>query len=316
MDNLFNLGITTGDPDGVGLEITLKALSELNLESNVVVWKSKDTRLPSDLPFSFTEQDSFKEISFQKKSPEIHFVNSKNLAPLWVKEVCDYSKEGALQGLITGPLSKPLFHEACLDVMGHTGLLKNEFQTEDLFMGFIGPKMSLSLITDHIPLRDVENVLTMEKIESHFHVLEKYLESLDKKRFHVALLGLNPHAGEKGLIGSFEKEKVEPFLKKYQGPMDIDVLPADTAFSEEHLKFYDHYVAFYHDQGLIPFKLMHGFSSGAQLSLGIPLVRTSVDHGTAKELVGKKRADHGSMKYAIGLCEQIVRSQYASSKDL
>ena len=315
MGNPFVLGITTGDPDGVGLEVTLRALGESPLKSNIIVWKSAHIDLPRDIPFSFLEHESFEKISFKGKR-EIHIINSTRLAPLWVQEACDLFKRGSIQGLVTGPISKPLFHEARLDVMGHTGLLKKEFNIENLFMGFVGPKMALSLITDHIPLKDVEKALSIEKIEAHFLILEKYFKSLNMERPKVALLGLNPHAGEGGLIGAFERELVMPFARRFSSEMKIDVLPADTAFSKEHLNFYDHYVAFYHDQGLIPFKLMHGFSSGAQLSLGIPLVRTSVDHGTAKELVGKKRADHGSMKYAIGLCEQIVRSQYASSKDL
>jgi 4-hydroxythreonine-4-phosphate dehydrogenase len=175
-------------------------------------------------------------------------------------------------------------------------------------MSFWGDKFNLVLATSHIPLRDMASQLTPPTIENCIQValMSRRLLPARKKILPVGVLGLNPHAGENGLIGTEERDMLCPLIRKLRNSgVEIEgPLVPDAAFLPKNLKRYSFYVALYHDQGLIPFKLLNG-SRGAQVSLGLPFVRTSVDHGTAKDIFGLNKADPSSMKFAIELALKL-----------
>lgn len=207
------------------------------------------------------------------------------------------AKEGSVSGIVTGPVSKERFEALGTGHRGHTSLLA-QIGGRAVYQGYIGSKMNVVLATDHVALKDVETALTSDRLKGALDAAEQLRRLLAKQkaRLPIRWLGLNPHAGENGLIGTFERRLI---AKKVFPPSFGPPLPADSAFSHENLNSTGVYLALYHDQGLIPFKMLHGQDSGFQISLGLPFVRTSVDHGTAKDLYGKGLANPGSMIDAI-----------------
>jgi 4-hydroxythreonine-4-phosphate dehydrogenase len=214
-----------------------------------------------------------------------------NAEAKWVLEAAELANEKVISALVTGPVSKERFEALFPGCMGHTALLAR-VSRKPVFQGYIG------LATDHIPLSKVESVLTARRLRGASDAVLQLRTLLPAKRraLPVTWLGLNPHSGENGLIGRFEDRVLNRQLipRAFGTP-----LPADTAFGPEKLKSTSVYLSLYHDQGLIPFKMLHGQDSGFQISLGLPFIRTSVDHGTAKTIFGKGIANPGSMIDAI-----------------
>lgn len=228
-------------------------------------------------------------------------------APFWVQEAAENCMKKALDGLVTAPMSKELIIHSGLSDIGHTEILSRVANGGPVYMGFTGPKFSVVLATGHCPLSEVRHKLTFEVLKGA--VLQAHKLSLRlKKKNPLGLLGLNPHSGEKGIIGNEEGTVIRDVLAwaaqhhiKVEGP-----LVPDAAFFPNNWKKYSCYVACYHDQGLIPFKMIHGQDTGCHISLGLPFVRTSVDHGTAKDIFGKNKANPNSMSEAIELCNSML----------
>jgi 4-hydroxythreonine-4-phosphate dehydrogenase len=315
----IRIAITTGDADGIGTEVTAKALAKLKPKQGVrlLLWRS--SRCPSS-HLSMIDR-SFKRITVTswpealKVIPDSHRqivdINSNLPPPIWVEMTAQASHFGHLDGMVTAPLSKTSIHAAGLQDMGHTGILKRVSRSKELFMGFIGDKFNVLLATGHIPLGDVPSVLTEARLGRAILAADQLRRVLDKKiaARPIGLVGLNPHAGEEGLIGTAEQkifraalEKAEELKIAIEGP-----LVPDAAFFPKNWKRYSLYIASYHDQGLVPFKMIHGQESGIHVTMGLPFVRTSVDHGTAKDIFGKNKADPRSMylalDWAIRLCQ-------------
>jgi 4-hydroxythreonine-4-phosphate dehydrogenase len=314
----LRIGITTGDADGIGFEVTAKALAKLKPVSGVTffLWRSPRAarRELALIDRSFKRitvsnwPDALKVIT--KSHREIIDISSHLPPPLWVESTAQASHFGHIDGMVTAPLSKTAIKAAGLSDLGHTGILKRVTKSKDVFMGFIGDRFNVLLATGHIAIADVSSTLTEAKLEKAVLAAEQLRRVLDKKsRLRpLALLGLNPHAGEEGMIGSSELKIHESVLKS-AGEKKIQLegpLVPDAAFSPKLWKKYSVYVANYHDQGLIPFKMIHGQESGIHVTLGLPFIRTSVDHGTAKDIFGKNKADYRSMllalEWAIRLC--------------
>lgn len=309
--------ITSGDRDGVGLEVTCKALTALGPQANtrflVAAHISTFAEL-SKATYFLALQKKFRlvkifdvpmtvaaKIMEDLKAGEIAVLldsnRDSNSEALWVLAAAELAREKVISALVTGPVSKERFEALFPGCMGHTSLLAR-VSGKPVFQGYIGPKMSVVLATDHIPLSKVESVLTAKRLRGASDAVLQLRRLLPAKRraLPVTWLGLNPHSGENGLIGRFENR----ILKKRLIPRAFGPpLPADTAFGPEKLKSTSVYLSLYHDQGLIPFKLLHGQDSGFQISLGLPFIRTSVDHGTAKTIFGKGIANSGSMIDAI-----------------
>lgn len=276
----MKIAITTGDVDGIGLEVTLKALARIKIPRNAEVHIYLHSK--------FTQKA-------RKKLPKTCQLISRDDSPaIWVEEAIQNCLNKKMDVLVTGPLSKPEFIRAGFSDLGHTEMLARMTKKSDLVMSFWGKTFNLALLTNHLPLSSVSTAVTFERILQVHSLCQKALETLDpqRKRYPNLLLGLNPHAGDQGLIGTEEAQwKPVPGLR---GPV-----PADSAFEKEALKKIGVIIACYHDQGLIPFKMAHGFKTGVHVTLGLPFLRTSVDHGPAKDLFGKNKAEMGSMKAAI-----------------
>lgn len=214
---------------------------------------------------------------------------------LWFSRSVDMAIAQDIQGIVTGPLSKESFHRAGLDVMGHTGLLASRLGRR-VHQGYIGPEMCVVLATDHIAVKDVEAQLTPDRVNDAYRAAKELRALLPaaKRKLPIAVVALNPHAGEDGLISRFDGQ-----LRSMLGSNVVGPLSGDTAFTKQSRQKHSVFLALYHDQGLIPFKMLHGQDTGFQISLGLPFLRTSVDHGTAKDIYGKNKANAGSMAAAL-----------------
>lgn len=318
------IAITTGDPDGVGLEVTLKALRKISVSSQVAffIWRQGNKPLSSvrkKFQLIVVNDSFFNDLACSRdqllllirknrgrhRQPLIFDIQSQKLAPLWFQEAARLCRDKILDGVVTGPLSKTLIQKSGLSDIGHTEILERICQTRDLYQGYLGPKFNVVLISAHVSLKKVPSLLTQKRLEQAFRAAKELVSylPLSRRRKPLALLGVNPHAGEKGLLGSDESRLLRKFCrsKKMIGP-----LSPDAAFLPQNWKKFSCYLACYHDQGLIPFKLVHGQNSGLQVTLGLPFLRTSVDHGTAKDIFGQNKANPNSMmdalKMALKMC--------------
>lgn len=314
------LAITTGDQDGIGPEVTYKALGHLGPQAGaaLIVFRSQKIsrsvlRL-ADQRWQRFQVASLDEALNSKFTPEMLIeVVSKTLPPQWVETVAQAAVQKRLAGLVTAPLSKTLIKAAGLREVGHTEILARVAKVKPLTMSFWGPQFSVALGSIHIPLKDVPTHVSTDSLTHHLrHVVMHFPRPSSRRQLRIGVVGLNPHAGEQGVIGSEEKRFFVPALKKlrreFPNVFFSDPLVPDAAFLPKNQKLYDLFFCAYHDQGLIPFKMAHGQSRGCQISLGLPFVRTSVDHGTAKDLFGKNKADSGSMQDAIATALRLLPS--------
>ncbi len=288
--------ITPGEFNGVGLEVTLKALASIPIKDVYIIYTKKDylNQHLNSLSLTF----SFKKLS--KPSHDLpaglYFIDSKASPADWFKNACSFCNlHQHTSALITGPLTKASFNDS--KILGHTSYLRFFFKELPLFMTFFGEIYNCLLLNDHIPLKKVPQSISKKQIDLALKLIKNFNPS------KVGLLGLNPHAGECGFIGDEELLIHSPIISKENnlyGP-----LSPDEFFSTESYKSYDFIIANYHDQGLIPFKLINGFN-GSQTTLGLPFVRTSVNHGTGEVLHMKSRANPASMIHAIKLAQRLL----------
>lgn len=293
----MRIAITTGDLDGVGLEIAIKSLKKIRRTKRDQILLFCGSQYGKSTVKALKAQGPYEYLYSVPKEPGIHVVASQDSPALWVEAAAKACLHKSIDALVTGPLSKPEIKKAGLKDLGHTEILSRVSGVKELYMSFWGKHFNVVLITGHLPLMDAHKDYSPAKINSAILLMKSAMTRLDSKRSKrpMALLGLNPHAGDQGLIGSHEIQNEKQLdLLGVEGP-----LPADSAFIESNFKKYGAFLAAYHDQGLIPFKLLHGFDSGVHVTLGLPFLRTSVDHGPAKDLFGKNKAAIGSMKSAI-----------------
>ena len=317
----IRIAITTGDVDGIGTEVTAKALARLKPRRGVIffVWRSplcptSHLRL-IDRQFKRVTVSSWPEAL--KVVPDskdtIVDINSNLPPPVWVETSAKASFFKHVDAMVTAPLSKTSITAAGFKDMGHTGILQRVSKAEELFMGFIGSKFNVLLATGHLPLSEVASQLTADRLGRAIAASEQLRKMLDKKTSTrpLGLLGLNPHAGEGGLIGGEEQKAHTKAIEKARAAgVEIEgPLVPDAAFFRNNWRRFSVYVASYHDQGLIPFKMIHGQESGIHVTLGLPFVRTSVDHGTAKDIFGKNKADATSMLLAIEWALKLVKAK-------
>jgi len=309
--------LTTGDPNGVGLEVTAKALEALGPQSGCqfVIFRSSSSEVRQfkrlESQFRRVTVASFEDaLRFYRKSPNAKVlldIEHPKSAPFWVEEAATLCHKKVLRGMITAPLSKTLIQKAGFKAKGHTEILQQVTGTSKVHMVFVGEYFSVLLATGHLPLAKVSKALTTGELKVAVKSalnLRKILPS-HKRRKPVAVLGLNPHAGEGGLLGP-EETRIFPAALKGLRPV-VGPLSPDAAFSKSNWARFSVFVACYHDQGLIPFKMIHGTESGYHLTFGLPFIRTSVDHGTAFDIYGQNKADGRSMRDAIKACLELSR---------
>ena len=219
-------------------------------------------------------------------------------------------QSGEFSGMVTAPVHKGIINDAGIPFTGHTEFLAEQTNTKLVVMMLVGSGMRVALATTHLPLRDVPAAITAPLLENVLRIVRHDLQSrwgIAQPRILVA--GLNPHAGEGGYLGREEIEVMIPVLDKLRAEgFNVSVpLPADTLFTPRKLAQCDCVLAMYHDQGL-PVLKHASFGQGVNVTLGLPIIRTSVDHGTALELAGSGKADSGSLQEAINLAAQMARN--------
>ena len=223
----------------------------------------------------------------------------------------DGCMNSSFAAMVTAPVHKRIINDAGIAFTGHTELLAARTQTPHVVMMLVGGGLRVALATTHVAVKDIARQITRESLEQTLRVLHRDLIS----RFgfvspRIAVAGLNPHAGESGHLGREEIEIIIPLIEELraQGMQLSGPLPADTLFNPERLRHFDCVLAMYHDQGL-PVLKYASFGSGVNITLGLPMVRTSVDHGTALDLAGTGKADAGSLRAAITLAAALARGK-------
>ena len=224
---------------------------------------------------------------------------------------------GAFDALVTAPVHKGIINDAGIPFSGHTEMLGElSGHASDVVMLLLAGDLRVALATTHLPLREVPDAITTERLENSLRVLHRDLhKQFGIKEPRILVCGLNPHAGEGGHLGSEDDEIIAPVVNRLraEGLAIHGPLPADTAFTRQQLEQCDAVMAMYHDQGL-PVLKHAGFGHAVNITLGLPLIRTSVDHGTALDLAGTGKADSGSLQAAIGLAIELVGKRPAGGE--
>lgn len=284
----MKIGITLGDPRGIGPEVIRKSLADPQIQNlaEFIVYGSEETKSGT----------SWEDVSAG------HAVIS------WLDHAVKDALMNKIDAIVTGPISKKSLEAAGYPWPGHTEFLSEKTGRHPVVMMMASPALKVSLVTIHLPLKEVPSKISKEKISDTVRItcdsLKKYW-GLEKPR--VAVCGLNPHAGEEGVLGKEEIELIGPTLDQLrkQGYELTGPCVPDAVFHQAYHGDFDAVVCMYHDQGLIPFKMLH-FQEGVNVTLGLPVIRTSPDHGTAFDLTGQNKADPSSMKAAIQLACKMV----------
>ncbi len=295
---------TIGDPHGIGAEVLLKALFDLRLAGAIrpIVFGSEPYlrmlarelglgSLPDDWQFRGDQQ-----IKYPPRWGRVDPAAGK-AAWNWLEQAVDYCRTQHSRLLVTAPIHKQAIRQAGFPYPGHTEYLAQRFQCERTVMAFFSKQLVVALVTIHIPLTAVPQSLHCRQVCETAILLREALIGSGLPSPRLALCGLNPHASEGGLFGEEEAKILKPAVQAFQDRFGQGLegpLPADTLFYRASQGEFDGVVALYHDQGLIPMKLL-AFDCSTNVTLGLPLVRTSPDHGTAFDIAGKNQADPGSM---------------------
>ena len=330
------IGITIGDINGVGPEVVMKALADnriLSLVTPVIYGSSRVLTFYKKLfaleDFNFSQvkgkgQFVHKSINVVNCWEEVievnpgHATRETGAASLKALQMATAEiREGLLDALVTAPIDKHSIHSEEFPFRGHTELLAKEFGGGESLMFMVTEALKIGLVTDHEPLREVASLITKERVEAKLHLMEKSLRGdfgISKPK--IAVLGLNPHAGDGGLIGKEDEEILRPVVAdcRNKGKLVFGPFPGDGFFGAAQYRQYDAVLAMYHDQGLIPFKTL-AFESGVNYTGGLSIIRTSPDHGTAYTIAGKNQANEGSMREAIFLAGEVFRQHLEQSKE-
>lgn len=313
------VGITCGDVNGIGPEIIIKSLSDsriCDLCVPVIFGSNKVFNFYrkglQDFHFNFTPARDFAHLNPKQA----------NLLNCWEEEIkvtpgelnetggtyaaksllaaAKAAKEGNIDILVTSPVNKKNIHGESFPYTGHTPFLKDFFKCDDVLMLMASGNFRVGLVTEHLPIKDVAVEITREAILSKLKILDSSLQKdFNVARPKIAVLALNPHAGDNGLIGSEEESIIRPAVRDAKHEMIVEgPFAADGFFARGYQLKFDGVLAMYHDQGLIPFKSL-AQEGGINFTAGLPLVRTSPDHGTAFDIAGKGLADPSSFNAAI-----------------
>ena len=320
----LKVGISVGDPNGIGIEVILKSFKN-----------SKMCKLFNPVIFADTEiieyqREHFKidiELNSIKKLEDIceerinvidinqgKFVHAFGKATVQGGQVALNSllesaralKSGEIQALVTGPINKKNILSKTFNFVGHTEFLANFFSSDSL-MFMVGANLKIGLLTDHIPIDKVSSSITKESLRDKILKMANSLKNdflISNPK--IAILGLNPHAGDNGLIGDQDERVIKPVIAELNKENNSIFGPfsADSFFVKANLDKYDSVLAMYHDQGLIPFKTLN-FGSGVNFTSGLPVIRTSPDHGTAYDIAGRGIASHTSFRKALLIAREI-----------
>lgn len=306
------IGITIGDINGIGPEIALKAIGLYRWPADVrFVLVGSETLAREQavkMGIAISRKIDFLEVGIPAKwAPGKIRVDASRLAEQAIRAAVEKCRSGELDAMVTAPICKEGFSKAGIDVPGHTELLAQLSHTKQFGMMLIGGGLRVMLVTRHVPLSRVAETLTRATIREAIELTGQALELFGLKAGKIGVCGLNPHAGDGGVIGREEIDLINPAIRavRKKGYKVSDAVPADTIFYQALKGDYDAVVAMYHDQGLGPLKMI-GFDEGINVTLGLPIIRTSPDHGTAFGIAGKNLASPKSMKHAIALAIEMT----------
>jgi len=326
------IGITMGDINGIGPEVVIKALADPRLLNLITPVVYGSTRVLS----YYRKLMNLEEFNYsQVKTKGQFFHKAINVVNCWeevieikpgqpsreagraaflaLSQAVQDAKEGLIEGLVTAPIDKNTIHGDAFPFRGHTEYLTDTFQATESLMMLVSDNLKVGLATEHLPLRDVPAHITKERVELKIRLLELSLKrDFDVQKPRIAVLGLNPHAGDEGLLGSEENDIIKPVINdlRNKNKLVFGPFPADGFFGAGSQVRYDGVLAMYHDQGLVAFKAL-AFENGVNFTAGLPIVRTSPDHGTAYGIAGKNQADANSLLQAVYLAADIIKFHQA-----
>lgn len=324
----IKLGISIGDINGIGCEVALKTFEDERMLEfcTPIIFASNKTisQQKSDLNINITfngVRDASQAIDGKinivnvwKEVPTIEYGQATKAGGEYaiksLKAAVKALKEGAIDVLVTAPINKNNIQSEDFKFPGHTDYLAQELKGESL-MFMVADSLRVGLLTDHIPVKDVANAITSKLIKSKVAIMEKSLKmDFGIRRPKIAMLGINPHSGDKGTIGEEDDKVLAPTIQELfnKGTLVYGPYSADSFFGSDTHKNFDAVLAAYHDQGLIPFKTL-SFGKGVNFTAGLDKVRTSPDHGTAYEIAGKGKADESSFKEAVFTAIQVFRNR-------
>ncbi len=299
------IAVTIGDPQGIGPEIVQKSLAAYTPHGGLVIVGSRRF-FPVAGMADFTSgaalangETVFLDVDRASMAGDISFA--------FVQRAVQLALSGQVQAVVTAPINKNKWLHGGVPYRGHTDYFKTITAGPSPAMFFWSAPLKVALFTHHIPLREVFTRINREKITAFVRLVAGELKRLFAHEFIFYFSGLNPHAGENGFLGREEEETLIPALTELQGEISVaGLFPPDVVFNKARAVKDAVVIAWTHDQGLIPFKLLHA-GSGVQLTLGLPFIRTSPVHGTAYDIAGKGIADHASMLAAMQLAESLLR---------
>jgi 4-hydroxythreonine-4-phosphate dehydrogenase len=330
-----------GDPSGIGPEIILKTLAHPQTwnwcrpivigAASVFEQTARQLKSPLKIISLKGDHSTVEGQAISKGHVPILDPFTKRLKPFrlgkpaavpgaasiqCIHTAVELARNHCVDGIVTAPINKEAMHLAGFPYPGHTELLAELTKTKQVGMMLVGGPLKILLVTTHLAIRDVPTQLTSSRV--HHAIQLAHLAMTHYFRCaqpHIGIAGLNPHAGEHGLFGNEEQRSITPAIRKAKasGIRVTGPLPADTLFGAAARGKYDVVVAMYHDQGLIPLKVL-AFGQCVNITVGLPIIRTSVDHGTAYDIVGKNKADPSSLLKAIQLAATLASHQTHSPK--
>ena len=321
--------ITTGEPAGIGPDLIIKLLRiqhDYNLtvigDPKLLEQRAKLLSIPVEIMI-VTENDSH-DVSGNKKIIKVLPIElnvDSNPGTLDIKNVnyiikmleisCEYCLQNKFDALITTPIQKSIINDAGIKFSGHTEYLAKICNVDSPVMLLTCRNLRIALVTTHLPLIDVPKAISRYRVTKVINtVIEEMVNKFGVKQPKITVCGLNPHAGEDGYLGNEEKKIIMPAINEFieKGYVISGPVPADTAFREEQRKKTDVYICMYHDQGL-PVLKTFGFGEAVNITLGLPIIRTSVDHVTALKIAGTGQAQTGSLLAAIDMADKIVKNK-------
>jgi 4-hydroxythreonine-4-phosphate dehydrogenase len=301
----INLGITIGDPGGIGPEIVKKVCTEITDVDLTIIGSRKVLDLRAD-------NITYLDIPYQKETITTGQPDKYNgqMSYAYILKAITLAQENKISALITAPICKESLALADIPFTGHTSILKTFTKSKQVSMAFYAKKLKTVLVTIHIPFKDVPLSLTPENLRVAINNSFLYAKLLGIIEPRIALAGLNPHAGENGLFGEEELEVLQPVLKEFQdkGQFISGPWPPDTIFHKAYYGQFDIIIALYHDQALIPMKML-AFENAVNVTLGLPFIRTSPDHGTAFDIVNQNKANPSSFREAVNLARLMIHNR-------
>ena len=324
------IGITIGDINGIGPEVIIKALSDGNLLNYcvpIIYGSSKGIayhkNIVKNVDFNFSSAHDAEKVSYSKVNVVNCWEDTVNIELGMVSEeagkyayialdrAVEDAKAGKIDAIVTAPINKKAMQMANFNYPGHTEFLSDRFGTKQTLMMMVSNSLKVGLVTNHVPIFELKDHINRDSINSKLNILKKTLtRDFGIEKPIIAILGLNPHAGDGGAIGDEDEKIIRPIIieAKKSGVLVMGPYPADGFFGSAQFKKPDAVLAMYHDQGLIPFKALN-FGNGVNYTAGLPVIRTSPDHGTAFDIAGKNMAHAGSMIAAIRLAIDLARNK-------